>query len=168
MFELSQSSDVVFFIDLSWLIIKRWALWGYSFSRDRCTNNIEGAVVDSVVFRSHRTFHCCRHTKMATMLAVPLKNSAELDLVRPLKNFIKNTFGDEGSDDYSSQLDELHRLRNNAVCRKLDKHNTSLETLARCVAQNPDNNLIRKTTFLSFARTFIYNICWALLKATCC
>ncbi|XP_071789061.1 programmed cell death 6-interacting protein-like isoform X4 [Asterias amurensis] len=68
---------------------------------------------------------------MATMLAVPLKNSAELDLVRPLKNFIKNTFGDEGSDDYSSQLDELHRLRNNAVCRKLDKHNTSLETLAR-------------------------------------
>ena len=93
------------------------------------------------------------------MLAVPLKNSAELDLVRPLKYFIKNTFGDEGSDDYSSQLDELHRLRNNAVCRKLDKHNTSLETLARCVAQNPDNNLIRKTTFLSFARTFIYNIC---------
>ncbi|XP_022084899.1 programmed cell death 6-interacting protein-like isoform X2 [Acanthaster planci] len=69
---------------------------------------------------------------MATMLAVPLKNSAELDFVRPLKNFIRNTFGGEDeSNDYTSQLDELHRLRNNAVCRKLDKHSASLEILAR-------------------------------------
>ena len=91
----------------------------------------------------------------SAMLAVPLKNSAELDLVRPLKNFIKNTFGEEGDDNYSSQLDELHRLRNNAVCRKLDKHNTSLETLARCVQYSVELLSFQTIGFVLF-QLFLY------------
>ena len=69
---------------------------------------------------------------MAAFLAVPSKFSPELDLVRPLKNFIQNTYSSEGDkDEYTQQLGELTKLRTSAVCRKLDKHANSLDTLTR-------------------------------------
>ncbi|XP_071493136.1 programmed cell death 6-interacting protein-like [Diadema antillarum] len=69
---------------------------------------------------------------MATFLAVPLKNSSEVELQRPLQNFIKNTYSDlpEG-EDFSQQLKEFSKQRTNTVCRKLDKHANSIDLLGK-------------------------------------
>nr|CCF17539.1 ALG-2 interacting protein X/1 [Paracentrotus lividus] len=69
---------------------------------------------------------------MANFLAVPLKNSSEVELQRPLQNFIKNTYSDSiDGDEFSQQIKELSKQRSNAVCRKLDKHANSLDMLAK-------------------------------------
>ncbi|XP_041459788.1 programmed cell death 6-interacting protein-like isoform X1 [Lytechinus variegatus] len=68
---------------------------------------------------------------MANYLAVPLKNSSEVELQRPFQNFIKNTYSDVELEDVNSQIKEFSKQRTNAVCRKLDKHATSLDTLAK-------------------------------------
>ncbi|XP_011665500.1 programmed cell death 6-interacting protein isoform X2 [Strongylocentrotus purpuratus] len=69
---------------------------------------------------------------MANFLAVPPKSSSEVELQRPLQNFIKNTYSDSGEgDDFSQQVKEFSKQRTNAVCRKLDKHANSLDMLAK-------------------------------------
>jgi len=69
--------------------------------------------------------------KMAAMLAIPLKKTYEVDLVKPLRNFIQNTFTQANPDDYNSALNEFNKLRNLMITKSVDKHESALEVLCR-------------------------------------
>ncbi|XP_068584582.1 programmed cell death 6-interacting protein isoform X2 [Cebidichthys violaceus] len=69
---------------------------------------------------------------MATFISVPLKKSSEVDLVKPLSKFITATYpAGEEQGEYIRAVDELNKLRKNALGRPLDKHESSLEILLR-------------------------------------
>ncbi len=70
---------------------------------------------------------------MASLLKIPMKKSQNVDLVKPLSTYIKNTFSDEKLSETKDALEELNQLRSNAVVKSLDKHETSLEVLQRLV-----------------------------------
>ncbi|XP_053190843.1 programmed cell death 6-interacting protein isoform X2 [Scomber japonicus] len=69
---------------------------------------------------------------MATFISVPLKKSSEVDLVKPLSKFVTATYpaGEEQAE-YIRSVEELNKLRKNALGRPLDKHESSLEVLLR-------------------------------------
>lgn len=69
---------------------------------------------------------------MATMIAVPLKKTNEVDLFKPLKTVISTycSTADEPAQ-YDSALSELNVLRMNSTWRTLDKHESSLGVLTR-------------------------------------
>lgn len=69
---------------------------------------------------------------MAVYLAVPLKKTSEVDLVKPLANVISTYYStaDEQSN-YNEALTELNKLRMNATWRTLDKHESSLDIMYR-------------------------------------
>ncbi|KAM7384194.1 hypothetical protein PAMA_011508 [Pampus argenteus] len=69
---------------------------------------------------------------MATFISVPLKKSSEVDLVKPLSKFVTATYpaGEEQAE-YVRAVEELNKLRRNALGRPLDKHESSLEVLLR-------------------------------------
>lgn len=69
--------------------------------------------------------------EMPSLLSIPLKKSQNVELVKPLSNYIKNTFSDEKLHDTKDALAELNQLRTNAVLKSLDKHETSLDVLQR-------------------------------------
>ncbi|KAL0831687.1 hypothetical protein ABMA28_001234 [Loxostege sticticalis] len=65
---------------------------------------------------------------MAELLSVPLKKSSDVDIVKPLKNLIQSTYNSgKGSEDYSDALNELSRLRTNAIWKVFEK--SSLEVI---------------------------------------
>ncbi|XP_066530774.1 programmed cell death 6-interacting protein isoform X1 [Hoplias malabaricus] len=69
---------------------------------------------------------------MATFISVPLKKSSEVDLVKPLSKFITSAYpAGEEQLEYLRAVDELNKLRKNALGRPLDKHESSLEILLR-------------------------------------
>lgn len=69
---------------------------------------------------------------MADILAVPLKKTSEVDLIKPLKNVIALRFSTaDNPEDFGEAIVELNKLRNNANIRALDKQESSLEILAR-------------------------------------
>lgn len=70
-------------------------------------------------------------SKMAAFLAVPLKKTYEVDLVKPLRNFIQNTFSSAEPDDYNNALSEFNKLRNLMINKSVDKHESALEVLYR-------------------------------------
>ncbi|XP_041868010.1 programmed cell death 6-interacting protein isoform X3 [Melanotaenia boesemani] len=69
---------------------------------------------------------------MATFISVPLKKSSEVDLVKPLSKYIAASYpaGEEQAE-YLRSVEELNKLRKNALGRPLDKHESSLEILLR-------------------------------------
>ncbi|XP_022054356.1 programmed cell death 6-interacting protein isoform X2 [Acanthochromis polyacanthus] len=69
---------------------------------------------------------------MATFISVPFKKASEVDLVKPLSKFVTATYpaGEEQAD-YLRAVEELNKLRKNALGRPLDKHESSLEILLR-------------------------------------
>uniref|UniRef100_A0A3Q3EV25 Programmed cell death 6-interacting protein n=1 Tax=Kryptolebias marmoratus TaxID=37003 RepID=A0A3Q3EV25_KRYMA len=69
---------------------------------------------------------------MATFISVPLKKSSEVDLVKPLSKFVTATYppGEEQAE-HLRAVEELNKLRKNALGRPLDKHESSLEILLR-------------------------------------
>ncbi|KAI1894230.1 hypothetical protein AGOR_G00113680 [Albula goreensis] len=69
---------------------------------------------------------------MATLISVPLKKSVEVDLVTPLTRYITTTYQD-GVDqkEHIAAVEDLHKLRKNALGRTLDKNEGSLEILFR-------------------------------------
>ncbi|XP_077563185.1 programmed cell death 6-interacting protein-like protein AliX [Haemaphysalis longicornis] len=69
---------------------------------------------------------------MAVYLAVPLKKTSEVDLIKPLANVISTYYStaDEQSN-YNEALTELNKLRMNATWRTLDKHESSLDIMYR-------------------------------------
>lgn len=69
---------------------------------------------------------------MATFISVPLKKSSEVDLVKPLSKFVTASFPEsEEQGEYIRAVEELNKLRRNALGRPLDKHESSLEILLR-------------------------------------
>ncbi|XP_041665023.1 programmed cell death 6-interacting protein isoform X2 [Cheilinus undulatus] len=69
---------------------------------------------------------------MATFISVPLKKSSEVDLAKPLSKFVTASYsaGEEQAE-YIRAVEELNKLRRNALGRPLDKHESSLEILLR-------------------------------------
>ena len=68
---------------------------------------------------------------MATFLAVPLKQTQEVELIKPLRSFIQNTFGNADPEDYNNALNEFSKLRNLMLAKSVDKHESALEVLYR-------------------------------------
>lgn len=68
---------------------------------------------------------------MATFLAVPLKQTQEVDLIKPMRSFIQNTFSQADPDDYNKALNEFSKLRNLMIAKSVDKHDSALEILYR-------------------------------------
>lgn len=69
---------------------------------------------------------------MATFLAVPLKKTYEIDLVKPLKHVISSSYNSADNPvDYSESLNELSKLRTTATWKTLDKHESALEVIYR-------------------------------------
>ncbi|KAF3707491.1 Programmed cell death 6-interacting protein [Channa argus] len=69
---------------------------------------------------------------MATFISVPLKKASEVDLVKPLSKFVTATYSTgEEQGEYTRAVEELNKLRKNALGRPLDKHESSLEILLR-------------------------------------
>ncbi|XP_069032286.1 programmed cell death 6-interacting protein isoform X1 [Embiotoca jacksoni] len=69
---------------------------------------------------------------MATFISVPLKKSSEVDLVKPLSKFVTASYaGSEEQGEYIRAVEELNKLRKNALGRPLDKHESSLEIVLR-------------------------------------
>jgi programmed cell death 6-interacting protein len=69
---------------------------------------------------------------MAEVLAVPLKKPSETDIVKPLKNLISSSYSTaDKPQDYSEEITELNKLRNNAIWRVYEKYESSLEIVYR-------------------------------------
>jgi programmed cell death 6-interacting protein len=69
---------------------------------------------------------------MAEVLAVPLKKPSDIDLVKPLKNLISSSYNTaDKPEDYVEAINELNKLRNNAVWRVYEKYESSLEMVYR-------------------------------------
>ncbi|XP_050349008.1 programmed cell death 6-interacting protein [Nymphalis io] len=65
---------------------------------------------------------------MADLLSVPFKKSSDVDIVKPLKNLIQSTYNtSETNEDYSDAINELSRLRSNAIWKVFEK--SSLEVI---------------------------------------
>lgn len=56
---------------------------------------------------------------MAELLSIPWKKSSDVDLVKPLRNLLQATY--EGAEDWTDALNELARLRNDAIWKVFDK-----------------------------------------------
>lgn len=70
---------------------------------------------------------------MVNFLSVPLKSTNEVDLIKPLQNYVA-TILDAGSDltmEINEGIVELNKLRNRACNQPLDKSQSSLDLLTR-------------------------------------
>ncbi|XP_064643654.1 programmed cell death 6-interacting protein-like isoform X3 [Lineus longissimus] len=66
---------------------------------------------------------------MATLLAIPLKTTNEVDLIKPLQKFITNTFEQLKAEDVSQALNDFNRQRNHVISKMVDRHESALEVL---------------------------------------
>ncbi|VDN82687.1 unnamed protein product [Brugia pahangi] len=70
---------------------------------------------------------------MSSFLAVPLKHTNEVDLVKPLMNYVENIYlaSSELSSEIREAIQELNKMRNKACNQPLDKHQNALDVLTR-------------------------------------
>ncbi|XP_054710017.1 programmed cell death 6-interacting protein-like [Uloborus diversus] len=69
---------------------------------------------------------------MASFIAIPLKKTSEIDLVKPLKSaFSSFCVAADEPVSYDDALNELNKLRMNSTWRTLDKHESSLDVMYR-------------------------------------
>ncbi|XP_068909383.1 programmed cell death 6-interacting protein [Tenebrio molitor] len=67
---------------------------------------------------------------MAELLSVPLKKPSEVDLVTPLKNLIQSRYSTaDKPEDCADAINELAKLRNNAIWKVFEKYESSLEII---------------------------------------
>lgn len=67
---------------------------------------------------------------MAELLFVPYKKSSDVEIIKPLKNLIQSTYSSgENQEDYSDALNELNRLRVNAIWKVFET--SSLDVIYR-------------------------------------
>uniref|UniRef100_A0A1I7ZGC7 BRO1 domain-containing protein n=1 Tax=Steinernema glaseri TaxID=37863 RepID=A0A1I7ZGC7_9BILA len=68
-----------------------------------------------------------------TFLAVPLKTTNEVDLVKPLKSYVDSIYqtNDDVSTEITEAICELNKLRNRACNQPLDKHQSGLDIITR-------------------------------------
>lgn len=68
------------------------------------------------------------------IISVPLKKPTDVDVVQPLKNTINIIYStSQKAQDYTEQVNEFSKLRNNAVWKSYEKYETSLEIIYRYV-----------------------------------
>ena len=67
------------------------------------------------------------------ILAIPLKRSSDVDILKPLKNLISSRYQSCDQESYVSAINEFAKLRSQAAGRALDYHESSLETIYRYV-----------------------------------
>ena len=70
---------------------------------------------------------------MATFLAVPMKATYDVDLIKPIKSFIQSTYSNIGAADYEKGLQEFSRLRSSMISKSADKHESALEVFFRYI-----------------------------------
>lgn len=67
---------------------------------------------------------------MADFIAAPLKKPTEVDIVKPLKNLISASYSTaDKPEDYGDAINELSKIRSNAVWRVFEKYESSLEVI---------------------------------------
>ncbi|XP_054279937.1 programmed cell death 6-interacting protein isoform X2 [Macrosteles quadrilineatus] len=67
---------------------------------------------------------------MAELISVPLKKPTDVDVVQPLKNTINIIYStSQKAQDYTEQVNELSKLRKNAVWKAYEKYESSLEVI---------------------------------------
>lgn len=65
------------------------------------------------------------------IIGIPLKRGSDVDILKPLKNLITSRYQAAEQESYVASINELSKLRNNAVGRTLDYHESSLDLLCR-------------------------------------
>ena len=72
---------------------------------------------------------------MDALIAVPLKKTYEVDLIKPLRTFIQNTFTGISQDEYNPSLAEFNKLRGEILSKSstVEKHESALELFYRFV-----------------------------------
>ncbi|MCP9260327.1 Apoptosis-linked 2-interacting protein X 1 [Dirofilaria immitis] len=70
---------------------------------------------------------------MSSFLAIPLKHTNEVDLVKPLMSYVENIYlsSSEVSSEIKEAMQELNKMRNKACTQPLDKHQSALDVLTR-------------------------------------
>lgn len=70
---------------------------------------------------------------MASFIAIPLKKTYEVDLVKPLKDVISNQYSNsDDPEDFKQALQTLNKLRSNCTGKGLDpKSDSTLEALEK-------------------------------------
>lgn len=81
---------------------------------------------------------------MSNFLAIPLKHTNEVDLVKPLMSHVENTYlsSSEISSEIREAMQELNKMRNRACSQPLDKHQSALDVLTRFVLILRDYRLL--------------------------
>ncbi|RCN29363.1 hypothetical protein ANCCAN_24883 [Ancylostoma caninum] len=66
-------------------------------------------------------------------LAVPLKSTHDVDLVKPLTTYIDSVYNttDDNRAEVTEAVQELNKLRSKACCQPLDKHQSALDIVTR-------------------------------------
>lgn len=72
---------------------------------------------------------------MSSFLAVPLKHTNEVDLVKPLMSYVENIYqsSSESNSEIREAIQELNKMRNKACNQLLDKNQNALDVLTRYV-----------------------------------
>ena len=120
----------------------RISLFTHSFHHYSVSNNViqkhERALSSHVIY-----------VKMAScFVSVPTKRTWEVDLLKPLKSFISDTYSGPDSDDLDQALNEFNKLRNSTISKANDKHESSLEVLYRY----SDSNIV----FVCILSVYLY------------
>jgi programmed cell death 6-interacting protein len=69
---------------------------------------------------------------MATtaLLSVPTKRASDVNIVKPLRHLISSHYNSaDNPEDYSEAINELNKLRNQALWKVLDKYDNSLDLI---------------------------------------
>jgi hypothetical protein len=71
---------------------------------------------------------------MATgFITIPTKRTSEVDIIKPIRDFICYVYTDLKPSDYEYALAEFGKLRSSVVTKLSDKTDSALEVLCRCV-----------------------------------
>jgi len=93
------------------------------------------------------------HTsKMAELIAIPLKKPSDVDVVKPLTNVIQSTYSSTGKD-YADAIAEFSKLRNNALWRAFEKYESSLQVIYRYESSFSIIILIMRATDVTSSQT---------------
>lgn len=68
---------------------------------------------------------------MATaLLSVPTKRASDVNIIKPLKQLISSHYNSaDNPEDYSEAINELSKLRGQALWKVLDKYDNSLDLI---------------------------------------
>ena len=66
-------------------------------------------------------------------ITIPTKKTSEVDLIRPIREFISDVYTDLRPTDYEYSLVEFSKLRSSVVAKLSEKSESSLDILCRYV-----------------------------------